>query len=339
MFYALSLRARVLTRERVPTMWNAITDVPGVLVGQVSDLEAITGCTVLVFPEGAVGGVDLRGSATGTREIDTLSALHVAPRIHAITLAGGSAYGLEAASGVMQALEEQGIGFPTRAARVPLVPAAILFDLSIGSATRRPDAAMGYAACRSATATAVEEGNAGAGTGATVGKLFGMSNAMKGGVGTASLCLDGTVWIGALVACNAFGDVVDVVTGRLLAGTRWAPDSSELADTAAQIRQGKTPRALEGTNTTLGVVATNAQLTKPQAQKLAQLAQHGLVRGLSPAHTLFDGDTVFAVSTGTATADLTRLGIVAADLLALCLDRAVRAARSLDGVPGLGDTA
>jgi L-aminopeptidase/D-esterase-like protein len=320
-------------------MWNAITDVPGVLVGQVSDLEAITGCTVLVFPEGAVGGVDLRGSATGTREIDTLSALHVAPRIHAITLAGGSAYGLEAASGVMQALEEQGIGFLTRAARVPLVPAAILFDLGLGSATRRPDAAMGYATCRVATATTVEEGNAGAGTGATVGKLFGMSHAMKGGVGTASLCLDGTVWIGALVACNAFGDVVDVVTGRLLAGTRWAPDSPELADTAEQIRQGQTPRTLEGTNTTLGVVATNAQLTKPQAQKLAQLAQHGLVRGLSPAHTLFDGDTVFAVSTGTATADLTRLGIVAADLLALCLDRAVRAARSLDGVPGLGDTA
>jgi len=319
-------------------MWHAITDVPGILVGQVSDFEALTGCTVLVFPEGAVGGVDLRGSATGTREIDTLSALHVTPRIHAITLAGGSAYGLEAASGVMQALEEQGIGFPTRAARVPLVPAAILFDLGIGSATRRPDAAMGYTACRAAMATAVAEGNAGAGTGATVGKLFGMTHAMKGGVGTASLCLDGTVWIGALVACNAFGDVVDVVTGRLLAGTRRAPDSPELADTAEQIRQGKTPQVFEGTNTTLGVVATNAQLTKPQAQKLAQLAQHGLVRGLSPAHTLVDGDIVFAVSTGTATADLMRLGIVAADLIALCLGRAVRAARSLGSVPGLGNT-
>jgi L-aminopeptidase/D-esterase-like protein len=320
-------------------MWHAITDVPGILVGQVSDFEALTGCTVLVFPEGAVGGVDLRGSATGTREIDTLSALHVTPRIHAITLAGGSAYGLEAASGVMQALEEQGIGFPTRAARVPLVPAAILFDLGLGSARRRPDAAMGYTACRAAMATAVAEGNAGAGTGATVGKLFGMTHAMKGGVGTASLCLDGTVWVGALVACNAFGDVVDVTTGRLLAGTRRAPDSPELADTAEQIRQGKTPRIFEGTNTTLGVVATNAQLTKPQAQKLAQLAQHGLVRGLSPAHTLFDGDIVFAVSTGTATADLTRLGIVAADLLALCLGRSVRAARSVGNVPGLGNTA
>ena len=319
-------------------MWHAITDVPGILVGQVSDFEALTGCTVLVFPEGAVGGVDLRGSATGTREIDTLSALHVTPRIHAITLAGGSAYGLEAASGVMQALEEQGIGFPTRAARVPLVPAAILFDLGLGSARRHPDAAMGYTACRAAMATAVAEGNAGAGTGATVGKLFGMTHAMKGGVGTASRCLDGTVWIGALVACNAFGDVVDVVTGRLLAGTRRAPDSPELADTAEQIRQGKIPRVFEGTNTTLGVVATNAQLTKPQAQKLAQLAQHGLVRGLSPAHTLVDGDIVFAVSTGTATADLTRLGIVAADLLALCLGRAVRAARSVGSVPGLGNT-
>jgi L-aminopeptidase/D-esterase-like protein len=317
-------------------MWHAITDVPGVLVGQVSDLEAITGCTVLVFPGGAVGGVDVRGSATGTRELETLSALHVAAQIHAITLAGGSAYGLNAAGGVMQALEEQGIGFPTRAARVPLVPAAIIFDLGIGSATRRPDAVIGYAACRAAVAGAVQEGNAGAGTGATVGKLFGMAQAMQGGIGTTSRCLDDTLWVGALAVCNAFGDVVDPATGCLLAGARRAPDSTELADTAEQLRQGLQPRGLEGTNTTLGVVATNARLTKPQARKLAQLAQHGLVRGLSPAHTLFDGDIVFAVSTGTQTADLTRLGVVAADLLATCLCRAVRAAQSLGGVPGLG---
>jgi L-aminopeptidase/D-esterase-like protein len=316
-------------------MWHAITDVPGVLVGQVSDMTALTGCTVLMFPEGAVGGVDIRGSATGTREVATLSALHAVPHIHAITLAGGSAYGLDAAGGVMGALEAQGIGFATRAARVPLVPAAILFDLGIGEATRRPDAAMGYAACQAAIAGAVQEGNAGAGTGATVGKLFGMAQAMQGGVGTASVCLDDTVWVGALAVCNAFGDVIEITTGRILAGTRLAPDSPVLADTAQRLRQGITPRAFEGTNTTLGVVATNAQLTKPQAQKLAQLAQHGLVRGLSPAHTLFDGDIVFAVSTGTQVADLTRLGVVAADLLATCLARAVRAAQSLGGVPGL----
>ncbi len=320
-------------------MRNAITDVPGILVGQASDMTALTGCTVLVFPAGAVGGVDMRGSATGTREMTTLSALHLTSHIHAITLAGGSAYGLDAAGGVMQALEEQGIGFPTGAAKVPLVPAAILYDLGIGSATRRPDAEMGYAACRGANAGAVQEGNAGAGTGATVGKLFGMSQAMQGGVGTASVSLQGNVWIGALVACNAFGDVVDSTTGRILAGARMAPDSPILADTARCLRQGAAPWTSEGTNTTLAVVATNAQLVKPQAQKLAQLAQHGLVRGLSPAHTLFDGDIVFAISTGTQVADLTQLGVVAADLVATCLARAVRAAQRVGDVPGLEDMA
>jgi L-aminopeptidase/D-esterase-like protein len=316
-------------------MNNAITDVPGVLVGQVSEVEGITGCTVCVFPEGAVGGVDIRGSATGTREIDTLNVQHLAAHIHAIVLAGGSAYGLDAAGGVMQALEEQHIGFRTRAARVPLVPAAIIYDLGIGSAMRRPDVAMGYTACRVATAGAVQEGNVGVGTGATVGKLFGLPQAMKGGVGTASQLVDEQVWVGALAVCNAFGDVVDTATGRLLAGARKAPDSDALLDTAAQLRRGVKPLAMEGTNTTLGVVATNARLTRPQAHKLAQLAQHGLVRGLSPAHTLFDGDIVFAVSTGSQTLDMTRLGVVAADLLATCLGRAVRAARSLAGVPGL----
>lgn len=320
-------------------MWHAITDVAGVWVGQVQDMEAITGVTVVVFPNGAIGGVDVRGSASGTRDLATLSALHVAPQIHAITLAGGSAFGLDAAGGVMRSLEAQGIGFPTRVTRVPLVPAAIIFDLGIGSAMRRPDAAMGYEACRLAVAGPVAEGNAGAGTGATVGKLFGMTQAMQGGVGTASMCLDDGLWVGALVVCNAFGDVVDTVRATLLAGARQAPASSALADTAEQLRQGHLPRIVDPQNTTLGVVATTARLTKPQAEKLAQLAQHGLVRGLSPAHTLYDGDLVFAVSTGTYTADLTRLGVVAADLLAVSLGRAVRAARSLGGVPGLGDGA
>lgn len=320
-------------------MWHAITDVPGVLVGQVHNADALTGCTVLVFPDGAVGGVDVRGSASGTRELETLNAQHLTPAIHAITLAGGSAFGLDAAGGVMQALEEQGIGFATRTARVPLVPAAIVYDLGMGSATLRPDAAMGYAACQAALVGAVAEGNAGAGMGATVGKFFGMNHAMQGGVGTASGQLEQDIWVGALAVCNAFGDVRDPTTGELIAGTRQAPDSMALADTAELLRQGARPRVGEGSNTTLGVVATNAQLTKPQAQKLAQLAQHGLVRGLSPAHTLFDGDTVFAVSTGSHPADLTRLGIVAADLLAVALARAVQAACQVGGVPGLGDAA
>ena len=317
-------------------MWQAITDVPGVLVGQAQDAEALTGCTVAVFPDGAVGGVDVRGSASGTRELVVLDAMHLTPAIHAITLSGGSAFGLDAAGGVMRALEEQGIGFPTPAACVPIVPAAIIYDLGIGSAGIRPDAAMGYTACQAAASGPVEQGNAGAGMGATVGKLYGMPQAMQGGVGTASAQLD-NVWVGALVVCNALGDVRDPATGMLLAGTREAPDSLALADTAEQLRRGATPRLDAGTNTTLGIVATNARLSKPQARKLAQLAQHGLVKGLSPAHTLYDGDTVFAVSTGTHAADPIQLGIVAADLVAESLSAAVKAARSVGGVPGLGD--
>ena len=317
-------------------MWQAITDVPGVLVGQAQDAEALTGCTVAVFPDGAVGGVDVRGSASGTRELVVLDAMHLTPAIHAITLSGGSAFGLDAAGGVMRALEEQDIGFPTPAACVPIVPAAIIYDLGIGSAGIRPDAAMGYTACQAAASGPVEQGNAGAGMGATVGKLYGMPQAMQGGVGTASAQLD-NVWVGALVVCNALGDVRDPATGMLLAGTREAPGSLALADTAEQLRRGATPRLDAGTNTTLGIVATNAKLTKPQARKLAQLAQHGLVKGLSPAHTLYDGDTVFAVSTGSHTADAIQLGIVAADLVAESLGAAVKAARSVGGVPGLGD--
>ncbi len=320
-------------------MWQAITDVPGVHVGQVEDTDALTGCTVLVFPEGAVGGVDVRGSASGTRELTTLQASHVTAHLHAICLAGGSAFGLDAAGGVMQALEAQGIGYATRAARVPIVPTAIIYDLGIGSASRRPDVAMGYAACQAAVAGPVAEGNVGAGMGATVGKFFGMDQAMKGGVGTASAELEAGVWVGALAVCNALGDVRDGVTGALLAGARQSPASMVLADTARLLRGGLKPGAEAGSNTTLGVVATNAELSKPQVGKLAQLAQHGLVKALSPAHTLSDGDTVFAVSTGTAAGDLTRLGIVAAELMAVSLARAVMLAGSLDGVPGLGDTA
>ena len=317
-------------------MWQAITDVPGVLIGQAQDAEALTGCTVAVFPDGAVGGVDVRGSASGTRELVVLDAMHLTPAIHAITLSGGSAFGLDAAGGVMRALEEQGIGFPTPAACVPIVPAAIIYDLGMGAADIRPDTAMGYTACQAAASGSIEQGNAGAGMGATVGKLYGMPQAMQGGVGTASAQLD-NVWVGALVVCNALGDVRDPATGMLLAGTREAPDSLALADTAEQLRRGATPRLDAGTNTTLGIVATNARLSKPQARKLAQLAQHGLVKGLSPAHTLYDGDTVFAVSTGTHAADPIQLGIVAADLVAESLSAAVKAARSVGGVPGLGD--
>jgi len=324
-------------------MWQAITDVPGVHVGQVQDVDAVTGCTVLVFPEGAVGGVEVCGSASGTRELTPLNGWHLTPHVHAICLAGGSAFGLDAAGGVMQALEAQGIGYQTRAAWVPIVPAAIIYDLGIGSASRRPDVTMGYAACQAAVPGPVAEGNVGAGMGATVGKFYGMDHAMKGGVGTASAELEDGVWVGALAVCNALGDVRDAATGALLAGARQSRDSMVLADTARLLSQSRLlhqePGAEASGNTTLGVVATNVGLTKPQVEKLAKLAQHGLVKALSPAHTVFDGDTVFAVSTGTATGDFTRLGIVAAELLAVSLARSVRLASSLAGVPGLGDRA
>ena len=312
---------------------------PACALGRRRTPRPLTGCTVLVFPEGAVGGVDVCGSASGSRELEALSGWHVTPQIHAICLAGGSAFGLDAAGGVMRCLEAQGIGYETRAARVPIVPAAIIYDLGIGSASRRPDVAMGYAACQAAMAGPVVEGNAGAGMGATVGKLYGMSRAMKGGVGTASMALDDGVWVGALAVCNAVGDVRDAATGALLAGARLAPDGMALADTARLLSEGRRPDAEVGGNTTLGVVATNAALSKPQAEKLGKLAQHGLVKALSPAHTAFDGDTVFAVSTGGATTDMTRLGVVAAALMATALARSVRLAASVPGAPGLADAA
>ncbi len=325
-------------------MPNSIVDIPGIEVGHATDLDALTGCTVILCRKGAVGGVDVRGGAPGTRETDLLNPLNLVEKVHAVVLAGGSAYGLDAASGVMRYLEEQGIGFDTGAAKVPIVPAAILYDLALGSAKVRPDADMGYRAAESASAESCPEGNVGAGTGATVGKIFGMKSAMKSGLGSSCVDAGGGVLVGALVAVNAFGDVVDPHTGDILVGAR----STQLgplhlgaegyfANTLETMRTF-TGRTVMGfatkSNTVIGVVATNAHLEKVGAAKVAQMAHDGLARVIRPAHTMLDGDTIFALSTGNKNADVTTVGAFAAEAMTEAILRAVQAAESAGGLPG-----
>ncbi len=314
-----------------------LTAIPGIRVGHASDTKGCTGCTVVLCPPGTVGGVDVRGSAAGTRELDALSPFHLVPHIHGVLLAGGSAFGLDAAAGVMRYLEERGIGFDVQVARVPIVPTAILFDLRLGDAQTRPDAGMAYAACREAAAGPIQEGSIGVGTGATVGKLFGITHAMKSGLGTAGLELPGGLLVAALVVVNAYGDVRDPLTGQLLAGARQAPGSRSLADTAAAMRRGVARRGYDAESTTLAVVATNARLTKVEATKMAQVAHHGLVRAIVPVHTTLDGDLIIGLATGEIEADLNVLCLAAADAVAEAIVRAVRAATSLGGLPAWAD--
>ncbi len=328
-------------------MKNAITDVPGIEVGQVHDLQALTGVTIILCRKGAVGGVDVRGSAPGTRETDLLHPLNLVQKVHAVVLAGGSAFGLDAASGVMKYLEEQNLGFETGAGVVPIVPAAILFDLGVGRGDIRPTAEMGYRAAASANAGPVEEGNVGAGTGASVGKIFGNRSAMKSGLGTASLEIGAGVVVGAIVAVNAFGDVIDPKTGDILAGARSVEigslhlgEKGYFANTLEVIKTfaGRTVLSFATkANTVIGVVATNAKLTKSESNKMAQMAHDGLARVIRPAHTMLDGDTIFALSTGQKKSDVTTVGAFAAETVAAACLRAVRAAKSAGGLPGLGD--
>ncbi|MDM0046290.1 P1 family peptidase [Variovorax dokdonensis] len=313
---------------------GAITDVAGIEVGHFSDTRRPTGCTVILAREGAVAGVDVRGAAPGTRETDLLDDGNLVQQVHAVMLAGGSAWGLAAADGVVRFLEEQGVGMDVRYGRLPIVPAAVLFDLPAGDARIRPDAAAGFAACQAASSQPPAEGNVGAGSGALVGKLFGIDRAMKGGIGTASVKVGG-ITIGALIACNALGDVIDPDTARVVAGARTA-DGRSLLDTRRALLRGDLPRPLlAGTNTTLGVVATDARLTKVQANRLASVAHDGLARAINPVHTMSDGDTLFALATGQVTLDentpgMTVLGALAAEVVARATLRAVQAARTLE---------
>lgn len=315
---------------------KGLTDIAGIRVGHASDFEGLTGCTVILCDGGAVAGIDIRGSASGTQEADVMSPLHVTESIHAVTFAGGSAFGLEAASGVRRFLEQKGVGFQTSAARVPIVPCAILYDLAFAKPAARPTREMGEAAAAAATDKAVVEGNIGAGTGATVGKLLGIKRAMKSGLGSATVNLGGDfarVKVSALAVVNAFGDVVDPKTGKIVAGARRA-GSQEFADSAVLILSG-TRASFQPMNTTLVVVATNARLTKVDATKLAQMAQVGLARTISPVHTPFDGDLVIALSKGDETAPITALGVAAAEAVAQAILRGVRMAKALGGLPGL----
>jgi L-aminopeptidase/D-esterase-like protein len=323
---------------------KGITAVPGIRVGHATDLMGLTGCTVVLCEKGAVGGVDQRGGAPGTRETDLLRPMHLVQEVHAVLLAGGSAFGLVAADGVMRYLEERGVGFDTRVAKVPIVPAAILFDLDLGDPQARPDAAMGYAACQAASNGPVAEGNVGAGTGATAGKILGPGQAMKSGLGRAAVNLGSGLVVGALVAVNPFGDVVDLQTGTILAGVRKrrlgrSATSEEPADTLAVMRSlvGKTALSFASSNTVIGVVATNARLTKEQTNKVAQMAQDGIARAIRPAHTLFDGDTIFALSTGSKRADVNLVGAYAAEVVAEAIARAARAAEGVVGLPAWRD--
>lgn len=315
---------------------GSITRVAGIEVGHFTDTRRPTGCTVVMAREGAVAGVDVRGAAPGTRETDLLHPSNLVDKVHAIMLAGGSAWGLEAATGAVRWLEERGVGLDVAVGRLPIVPAAVLFDLLVGDMRIRPDAAAGYAACAAASSADPAEGNVGAGAGAVVGKVFGIQHAMKGGVGTASVSVDG-VTVGALIACNALGDVIDPDTAQVMAGAR-TDDGRALRDTRRALLCGQPPQPLlAGTNTTIGVVATDAILTKAQAHRLAISAHDGLARSINPVHTMSDGDTLFSLGTGRAGKSLGMmvLATMAAEATARATVRAVQAARSVTTAEGL----
>lgn len=314
-------------------MSNPLTLI-GVKVGHYTDKEAVTGCTVILCERGAVAGVDVSGSAPGTRETDVLRPGNLVEKVQAVVLSGGSAFGLDAASGVMKYLEEQGVGHETGAGLVPIVPAAIIFDLAIGSAEIRPGAEAGYKACLAATDAEVAEGCVGAGTGATVGKILGMERATKSGLGLASEELADGVAVVALVVVNAFGDVIDPKTGEVIAGPRGSNGQGFLR-TAELLRKGKFGRSVSWCNTVIGVVAANAQLSKERANKLAQMAQAGIARTVDPCRTMYDGDVIFALSSGERKADMNVIGSVAAELVAAAVTRAVIRAETMAGIPSV----
>ena len=319
---------------------GAITDVPGISVGHYTNAAAATGCTVVLCEDGAVGGVDARGSAPGTRETDLLRPTALVNQVHAVLLSGGSAFGLDAAAGVMRRLEERGVGLQFGGAVIPIVPAAILFDLSVIRGDVRPAAAEGYAACLNASSDGVTEGSVGAGTGATVAKLLGMRRAVKGGIGSAALDLGDGVIVGAIAAVNAVGGVYEHSAGRIIAGPRSEHDGAmldalELIASPAYAASRRVPPS----NTTIGVVATNARLTKAQANKLASAAQDGVALAVRPAHLMSDGDTMFALATGKSDSefDMNRLIAAAAICVSSAIARGVETAETLGGIPSAND--
>ncbi len=311
----------------------SITDIKGVSVGHASDFEGLTGVTVILTPSGMIGGIDISGFATSTRQTDALSASHIVPKVHAICITGGSAYGLDAASGVMDYLEERNSGFDVGVARIPIVPTAAIFDLKVGSAKRRPDKNMGYRACQQATDGKIAEGSIGAGAGATVGKFYGTEQAMKGGVGIAANALNNGLIVGALVVVNAFGDIKDPISGKILAGARKAKKSTEFADTSGLMRKGVQRPISAFQNTTIGVIVTNAKLTKQNASAVAKIASNGLTKAISPGNTLYDGDIIFSLASGEIEVDYYTVGLMAEEALINAIIRGITTAKETKGIP------
>ena len=315
-------------KESSRVLRDAIIDIPGIKVGHSQDLKAATGCTVIICEKGAATGVDVRGGAPGTRETDLLNPINLIDKVHAIYLGGGSAFGLDGASGVMNYLEERGIGFDVVLTKVPIVPGAVLFDLAVGDYRVRPDARMGYDACLNASDTEVREGNVGAGTGATVGKIFGGLRCMKSGLGTASFKSQELI-IGAVVAVNCLGDVIDPENGEIIAGVL-TEDKKGFANTMSFLRNfPQKTKDNFSKNTTIGVIATNAKLTKAGATKVAMMAQDGYARTIRPAHTMFDGDTIFCMATGEVEAGVNVVGAIAAEVMAQAIVKAIKNTESL----------
>ena len=321
---------------------QSITDIAGIKVGHAQDKDALTGCTVVICEQGAVGGVSQRGGAPGTRETDLLKPMRLVQKVHAIMLSGGSAFGLDAASGAMAYLEEKKIGYKTTDAIVPIVPAAVLYDLSIGDASVRPDKSMGYLACQNASADKPQEGNWGAGTGATVGKILGINQAIKSGIGTSSQHLGGGIMLAAIAAVNPFGDIVDYHNRKIIAGARklLKKGEAQFADTLKVMRSqvGRTILSVsEKNNTIIGVIATNATLTREQAIQLAESASDGIALTVQPAFSIFDGDTLFSLATGQKKGNIHILCAHAPFVFADAILSAVRNAEPAGGLPAAGE--
>jgi len=316
----------------------SITDIEGIRVGHASDFEAVTGCTVILFDKPALGAIDLRGGGTSTRQIDSLLSHNTFGKIHAVLLTGGSAYGLDASSGVMKYLEERNTGLSVGYGMVvPSVPTAVIFDLGIGNGRVRPDARMGYEACLNAGSSPVEEGSIGAGTGATVGKLLGLDHATKGGVGTSGYKFENGIIVAVLVVVNAFGDIISPENGEIIAGVRTTLHGSKFAGTVNLFKKGVTFKEDKPRNTTLAVVATNARFSKSELGRIASIAQTGLARVISPVHTIADGDVVIAVSCGDSEGDANLVGVIAAELTANAILRALHRSKSMGGIPSMRD--
>jgi len=313
-------------------MSGQIIDVPGIKVGNRQDMDALTGCTVILTEGGATAGVDVRGSAPGTRETDLLNPVNFVEKVHAIVLSGGSAFGLDAATGVMQFLEEKNIGYDTGVAKVPIVPSAILFDLAVGNPKVRPDKKMGYETAKIASNDPFQNGNSGAGCGATVGKFAGFDTCMKGGLGTASIRLNEEIVIGAIVAVNALGEIRDPSTGKLIAGA-YQREHNRVVEFMDFLQQNKEMMITAGTNTTIGVIAVNVALTKAEATKLSQMAQDAYARTIYPAHTMHDGDTIFTLATGNKKVSIDLLGPMAAKVMENAILNAIYSAESIAGIP------